>query len=94
MDGLTEGRIVHYVMPDGEHRPAIVVRVWAASGTCEGYSNLQVFTDGRNDLTASNVEFFGHGQEDSIAQGMVWRTSICNDEKAKKPDTWHWIEKA
>jgi hypothetical protein len=28
MNGLIEGRIVHYVLPTGEHRPAIVVQVW------------------------------------------------------------------
>lgn len=93
MDGLTEGRIVHYVMPDNEHRPAIVVRNWGVSGSCEGYINLQVFTDGRNDLTAPNVEFFGHGSEDNISNGMLWRTSICYDE-AHSANSWHWIERA
>ncbi len=42
------GRIVHYVLPDGhnagDHRPAIIVRVW--SPECV---QLQVFTDGTND---------------------------------------------
>jgi hypothetical protein len=46
--GLVPGRIVHYVLPDGphagEHRPAIVVRVWSEVGV-----NLQVFMDGAND---------------------------------------------
>jgi hypothetical protein len=27
MEGLVEGRIVHYVMSNGSHRPAIVVNV-------------------------------------------------------------------
>ncbi len=31
MEGLTEGRIVHYVLVNGEHRAAIVVRVSQAS---------------------------------------------------------------
>lgn len=44
MDGLTEGRIVHFVLPNGDHRPAIVVRVWTAP-----LVNLQVFIDGTND---------------------------------------------
>lgn len=46
MEGLTEGRIVHYVIADGEHRPAIVVKVWSKeSGVC----NLVQFTDSKND---------------------------------------------
>ena len=42
MDGLTEGRIVHYVMPNGVHRPAVVVHVWDRE---KGTANLTVFTD-------------------------------------------------
>ena len=42
------GRIVHYILPDGhhigDHRPAIITRVW--SDTCV---NLTVFTDSEND---------------------------------------------
>lgn len=62
MEGLTEGRIVHYVLPDGsyagEHRPAIVVKVWRqGDGTppVDGYSNLVVFVDGANDGAAHGV---------------------------------------
>ena len=44
------GEVVHYVLPSGpsmgEHRPAIVVRVWDAQA---GLVNLQVFLDGSND---------------------------------------------
>lgn len=78
--GLTEGRMVHFVMSDGEHRPAVIVRVWPVSGVCDGYVNLQVFTDGTND-----------GQEN--AAGIAWKTSICYDEN-KGVGTWHWIEYA
>lgn len=45
MGGLFVGLIVHYVTPRGEHRPAIVVKVWPKPGAV----NLQVFTDGPND---------------------------------------------
>jgi len=89
MEGLIEGRSVHYVMPDGEHRPAIVVKVWDVTG-CEGYCNLQVFTDGSNDLNDKNKEFIA--QED-IRAGICWRTSVCYGEDAA-PNTWHWIERA
>lgn len=91
MDGLTEGRIVHYVMPNGEHRPAIVVRVWSTDGVCEGYVNLQVFTDGANDLRQ-----FAEDEADvkrQVTLGQLWRTSICHSQD-KQPGTWHWIERA
>ena len=90
MEGLTEGRIVHYVLPDGphagEHRPAIVVKVWRlnnADGTQRppdnGYSNLIVFVDGTNDYLDYS--------------GAVWATSVVYSEDPK-PRTWHWIERA
>lgn len=79
--GLTEGRMVHYVLPDGrssgEHRPAIVVKVW---NKATGYVNLQVITDGSND-------------GDPYAAGIHWATSISYSE-GKEPRTWHWIEHA
>jgi len=89
MDGLTEGRIVHFVLDEGrhkgEHRPAIVVKVWRVykedgshkppeNGICQ----LQVFTDEVNDELPA----------------VVWKTSVLNDEDGKQPRTWHWIEKA
>ncbi len=84
MDGLTEGRIVHFVIENGEHRPAIVVRVWRGvhegniktppeNGVCQ----LQVFTDGANDQS----------------ELILYRTSVLNDPECR-PGTWHWIEKA
>ena len=42
MEGLTEGRIVHYVKANGEHRAAIILKVWANKSGC---SNLRIFTD-------------------------------------------------
>jgi hypothetical protein len=87
MDGLVEGRIVHFVMPSGEHRPAIIVRVWRdLSGAPEGYSNLVVFVDGANDLHYAS-------RPDVPDQVTLWETSIHYSEN-KEPRTWHWIEKA
>ena len=96
MDGLTEGRIVHYVMPNGQHRPAIVVQVWDYTGP-SGTSNLQVFTDGPNDKPFTPAEKqknidFGIDSE-QVAHGHLWRTSIMYSEE-HTPGTWHWIEKA
>jgi len=81
MAGITEGRIVHYVLPDGrsqgQHRPAIIVRVW---GQVDPYPiNLHVFYDGTNDYPAGN--------------GEMWKTSVPYSEDPQ-PGTWHWIERA
>jgi hypothetical protein len=50
MEGLIVGAIVHFVLDQGrnkgEHRPAIVVRVWDKD---TGSVQLQVFTDDSND---------------------------------------------
>lgn len=88
MEGLTEGRIVHFVMSSGEHRPAIVVKVWRISGACEGYSNLIVFVDGTNDVKRSSEDT----NKDIIH--TIWETSICFNDAEKPVGTWHWIEKA
>jgi hypothetical protein len=95
MEGLTEGRIVHYVMPDGKHVPAIVVKVWDTTGSM-GTSNLQVFTDGSNSLPFTPEEkqqFQNFGMDlDAVRHGHIWKTSIMFSEEPK-PGTWHWIEK-
>lgn len=85
--GLTEGRIVHYVLPDGRSagqiRPAIVVRVWrdvSPDLIAQGYSNLQVFIDGTNDYpNAAN-------------SNAIWATSKVYSED-KELGTWHWPPK-
>jgi hypothetical protein len=80
MEGLTEGRIVHYVLPSGrnkgEHRAATVVRVWNKD---KGLVNLIVHIDRTNDY--------------DYVMGDIWVTSIEYSEDPK-PQTWHWIEKA
>lgn len=94
MDGLTEGRIVHFVMPNGEHRPAIIVKNWSETA---GTSNLIVFSDGHNDLPYTPEEkdaFQNYGLDtDDIRHGHFWKTSVLYSEKLE-PNTWHWIEKA
>lgn len=79
MPGLTEGRMVHYVMPDGQHRPAMIARVWNKK---TGYINVTVFTDWSNDVHMTNT-----------AVGIIWVTSILYDPE-KALNTWHWIEPA
>lgn len=79
--GLTPGRIVHYVMPSGEHRPAMVVKVWDAAS---GLINVRVFTDGAND-------YFPIGWDSAHPD---WVTSITPDLQGNRIGSWHWIEKA
>ena len=78
MNGLIEGRIVHYVLPDGKHRPALVVNVWNKD---KGECNLQVFLDDPNDRIRKE-EFYS----------PVWMGTIAYDE-LMSPNTWHWIER-
>lgn len=90
MEGLSEGRIVHYVLPDGnskgDHRPAIIVRVFESMRE-SGTVNLQVFTDGLNDVDSRDE------QTQSYGKGVVWVTSVHYSEE-KESRTWHWPERA
>jgi hypothetical protein len=86
MDGLTEGRIVHFVLPSGVHRPAIIVAVWNQT---TGTSNLQVFLDGTNDKGA----FDGVENPPDVSKGIMWGLSADYSE-TPRPHSWHWIEKA
>ena len=83
MDGLSLGSMVHYVMPNGMHRPAIVVEI---SDQVAGTVNLQVFTDGANDqMTGADVF------NELVSRGILWRTSVEYAEVADV-NTWHWPE--
>jgi len=82
IEGLTEGRIVHFVTESGKHRPAIVVQVWSKDTGC---SNLQVFLDGTND----RADKFSLEQ---MNQGTSWKTSVTYSEEPK-PNTWHYPER-
>jgi len=88
MEGLTEGRMVHYVMPSHEHRPAIVVRVWDHNGNT-GTSNLTVFVDGRNDVKVEEVDF-----DPKNPDVLLMRCTSVRYCEVPEPFTWHWIEKA
>lgn len=86
----TIGRTVHFVMDSGrsrgEHRPAVIVRVWGEdqvkAGTLPesalGTVQLQVFVDGTNDGFPEGVN-------------VVWKTSVKHDEGGE-PYSWHWPE--
>lgn len=85
MEGLTEGHIVHYVLSNGEHRAAIVVRVFEPYGKEAGLANLIVFSDGSNDKSVVSGEV--------SPQGLFWATSAHYDPEGTKHHTWHWLEK-
>jgi hypothetical protein len=85
MDGKTEGRIVHFVLAEGQHRAAMIVRSWQGDMV-----NLRVFLDGTNDsryLVENHHAYSLMGDA-----GSLWKTSVHYDEE-KKPGTWHWIER-
>ncbi len=79
------GHIVHYVLTggrsEGEHRPAIIVRIWPVYNGIE-MVQLQVFTDNTNDYAKDNP----------ASGGIMWATSVHQDEENKVPGTWHWPE--
>lgn len=77
----TIGRIVHYVLANGEHRPGIIVRTWP---TDDEKVNLQLFVDGSNDCAAE--------PQANYSTGVIWKTSAPHDEE-KKPNSWHWPER-
>lgn len=74
--------MVHYVLSDhdrnkGEHRPAIIVRIFDPSPTESSVVNLQVITDDANDGM----------------HPLAWRTSVHQDPTGKIPGTWHEMER-
>ena len=85
MEGLTEGRIVHFVLREKTwegypHRAAVVAKVWRdqdGKPPANGCVNLRVFLDGTNDRPNESD----------------WATSVLFDPDGA-PGTWHWIEKA
>jgi hypothetical protein len=78
----TIGRIVHFVLPNGQHRPGIVVHNWPGNDPPGGLVQLQVFTDSDAD-----------GRYNDQLPAVSWRTSIKQDEETMAPGTWHWPER-
>ncbi|MEO7716278.1 MAG: hypothetical protein ABIY70_08740 [Capsulimonas sp.] len=84
--GLTEGRVVHYVLDKGpsagQIRPAFVVRVWNRTSTdkaSRGCVQLQVFTDAPNDQL----------------ENVVHRSSVLYDDGPEPAlGTWRWPARA
>jgi len=76
------GRIVHYILPDGpskgEHRPAIIVRVWGEPTEVSSVQ-LQVFADGCGTP----------GYNDGLPN-VFCVTSVCQGTESGQ---WHEAEK-
>jgi len=90
LEGLSAGRIVHYVYSEGDvpkrpdavgtEAPAIIVQVWdTENGT--GCCNLLVFADGTNDTG------------DATRGNVLWMTSRTFSE-TPEPGHWHWPERS
>ncbi len=88
MEALIEGRLVHYVMANGAHRPAIVVNaredINGPAEMGEGFVNLIVFLDGPQD----------RGGDMMIIQGHLGWVGYVSCSSRHEPNTWHWIEKS
>ncbi|WP_075289168.1 hypothetical protein [Pararhizobium arenae] len=75
---VTVGRMVHYVMKNGEIRPAVITKVWRdilEDDPNSGMSNLRIMTD--------------VGDEEREKE---WRGSV-NYAETGEPNTWHWPPK-
>ena len=75
------GRIVHYVLPNKEHRAAIIVKI-PADGNDLGKEmvNLSVFTSWIDDAAAYDT------------RGLVYQPYVEHDEGCEIR-TWHWAER-
>lgn len=71
-----QGGLVHFVMGDGQIRPAIIVRKFD-NDLC----NLQVFVDGTNDK--------GLVPPASLESGLMWATSVPYSADYEA-GSWHW----
>lgn len=106
MDGLVEGRIVHFVLNNHLDetdllviienltcRPAIIVNAWGGKLE-DGMVNLQVFLDGSNDHKLAEKLLRKELIVDNyqVNFGHLWATSVKYSE-TKEIGTWHWSER-
>lgn len=79
LEELVIGQLVHYVMPNGKHRPAFVVEKWDKKGLV----NLMVVLDGLNDKDQMNSNGL------ASCTGLQWETSVPFSTE-QEPHSWHW----
>jgi hypothetical protein len=86
----TIGRSVHYVLANGEHRPATVVRVGGSTETV----NLQVLTDGQGDRAAL-LQVGLMNVDDAKVPNVVLVESVpyADAGAGAATGTWHWPER-
>ncbi|MDB5042150.1 MAG: hypothetical protein JWN27_2876 [Candidatus Eremiobacteraeota bacterium] len=93
----TAGRIVHFVLGDGQVRPAMIVRVWSAT-----LVQLQVFLDGTNDTqptqrgdhTLAAIDNLTTTGVSQVCDPRGWATSVSYAAPVEvgmlEPRTWFW----
>lgn len=105
LDEIQISRIVHFVIPSGKCRPAIVTEDWKESGK-PGYVNLVVFPDGSNDgkygvddhthQYAVGPHIIGGKQpRESTDKANLplltgWETSVLPNHAVRAVRSWHW----
>jgi len=85
------GRIVHFVMSDGKHRPAIIVEVVTDEAV-----NLTVFPDGY-DLARSDDPTVWHPmvmQDETATKRRTWHWPEREDQPARKGEAPERIKEA
>ena len=92
----TLGRAVHFVMPDGSCRAAIVV------GYSDRGSNLLIFMDGPSDGPSAVATEPGTGEQvrvssDRLGDLLAYAGSVPHEmpatgPKLNVPFSWHWPE--
>ncbi|GGO19555.1 hypothetical protein [Deinococcus humi] len=102
----TIGRIVHFVLANGQHRAAMVTNAWDSPSDHPDHCNLTVFLDQSNDLEvhrdalgANIVRVYAKnnlhaGIASDLNNGTLAAGSVRQDEADKAPGTWHWPERA
>lgn len=99
------GRMVHYVMPDGQVRPAIISRVWAGGGQC---LPRDLVDPSKGSITSQQPPYpvqlaiFLDGANDSYNGDapVIFGSSVVyhnphdpeNADNPVKPRSWHWPE--
>jgi len=80
---VTVGRIVNYVLADGQVRPLMVTHV---QGAALGHVNGVLFFDGSNDARVLPRE-----HTDPAGQPYM-QLAVIRYDANKTPGTWHWPE--
>ena len=79
MEGLIEGRIIHYVAFNNRHLAGIVIGVNPMADPQIGNIDIGLFT---NMVNVNGVKNFG----------LQFHQEVLHSDD-KTPGTWHWIER-